>query len=194
MIFLPDPVYNPNFQSEITSQTKLAQGVPIVKFLGAKGNRTQFERVTQDRFQIARNLYLHAELIKKTLGNSDFSKNRLVIAEGIYVPAGAETVSSGSISDLKQTGRAVAYELYGANGKIDFAKSFELAVFWKDYCNYDKITLDYDTFDPSGEINCQVVLTMPNVPTSFDVSFARKVETTFNTKLQSQNELVEILV
>lgn len=194
MIFLPDPVYNPNFQSEITAQTKLAQGIPIVKFLGAKGNRTQFERVTQDRFQIARNLYLHAELIKKTLANSDFSRNRLVIAEGIYVPAGAETVSSGSISDLKQTGRAVAYELYGANGKIDFAKSFELAVFWKDYCDYDKIVLDYDTFDPSGEINCQIVVSMPNVPTSFDVSFARKVETTFNTKLQSQNELVEILV
>lgn len=194
MIYLPDPIYNPNFLNDINSSTKLGPGISIIKFLGAKGSRLQFERIKFDKFQIARNLYLHAELIKKTTVNSDFDDYRLVVAEGIYVPAEKETVTTQSVNDLKQSGRAVVYQLYGTNGKIDFSKSFDLAVYWKDYCDYEKIILDYDTYDPSGEPSCQIVAIMPNVPESFDISFQRKVETTFNTKLQSSNELVEILL
>jgi len=194
MIYLPDPIYNPNFLNDINSSTKLGPGISIIKFLGAKGSRLQFERIKFDKFQIARNLYLHAELIKKTIVNSDFDDYRLVVAEGIYVPAEKETVTAQSVNDLKQSGRAVVYQLYGTNGKIDFSKSFDLAVYWKDYCDYEKIILDYDTYDPSGEPSCQIVAVMPNVPESFDISFQRKVETTFNTKLQSSNELVEILL
>jgi len=194
MIYLPDPIYNPNFFNDINSSTKLGPGISIIKFLGAKGSRLQFERIKFDKFQIARNLYLHAELIKKTTVNSDFDDYRLVVAEGIYVPAEKETVTAQSVNDLKQSGRAVVYQLYGTNGKIDFSKSFDLAVYWKDYCDYEKIILDYDTYDPSGEPSCQIVAVMPNVPESFDISFQRKVETTFNTKLQSSNELVEILL
>jgi len=194
MIYLPDPIYNPNFFSDITANTQLATGVPIVKFLGARGSRVQFERIKTDKKQLARNLYLHAELMKKTLLTSEFSEHRLTVAEGVYVPAEKETVTPDSTNDLKQTGRAVVYQLYGVNGKIDFSKSFDLAVFWKDYCDYNKIILDYDTYDPNGEISCQIVVEMPNVPESFDIFFGRKVETRFNTKLQSQNELVEILV
>jgi len=194
MIYLPDPVYNPNFASDITANTQLAAGVPIVKFLGARGSRVQFERIKTDKDQLARNLYLHAELIKKTTANSDFDQHRLTVAEGVYVAAEKETVTSNSTNDLKQTGRAVVYQLYGTNGKIDFAKSYDLAVFWKDYCDYDKLILDYDTYDPSGNPSCQIVVEMPNVPESFDISFKRNVETTFNTKLQSKNELVEILL
>jgi len=194
MIYLPDPIYNPNFLNDINSSTKLGPGISIIKFLGAKGSRLQFERIKFDKFQIARNLYLHAELIKKTIVNSDFDDYRLVVAEGIYVPAEKETVTTQSVNDLKQSGRAVVYQLYGTNGKIDFSKSFDLAVYWKDYCDYEKIILDYDTYDPSGEPSCQIVAVMPNVPESFDISFQRKVETTFNTKLQSSNELVEILL
>jgi len=133
-------------------------------------------------------------LIKKTTANSDFDQHRLTVAEGVYVAAEKETVTSNSTNDLKQTGRAVVYQLYGTNGKIDFAKSYDLAVFWKDYCDYDKLILDYDTYDPSGNPSCQIVVEMPNVPESFDISFKRNVETTFNTKLQSKNELVEILL
>lgn len=194
MIYLPDPLYNPNFLQDVTASTKLGQGISITKFLGAKGSRMQFERIAFDKFQLARNLYLHAELINKTRANSDFDDYRLVVAEGIYVPAKTEVVTSQSVNDFKQSGRAVVYQLYGTNGKIDFSKSFDLAVYWKDYCDYEKIILDYDTYDPSGEPSCQIVVIMPNVPESFDISFKRKVETTFNTKLQSSNELVEFLI
>ena len=194
MIYLVDPHYNPNFQTEISSATLLGPGIPVAKFLGARGSRTQFERITQDRAQIARNLYLHAELMRKTKANTDFQDIRLVVLEGLYVPAEKETVTPKSVNDLKQTGQAVVYQVVGKNGKPDFAKSFDVAVYWKDYCDFEKIILDYDTYDPSGEVSCQIVVVMPQVPTSFSVTFAGEVETRFNTKLQSANELVELLV
>ena len=56
MIILPDPVYNPNFLSSITSSTKLGPGVTLAKFLGAPGSRLQFERISGDKNQIARNI------------------------------------------------------------------------------------------------------------------------------------------
>jgi hypothetical protein len=194
MIYLVDPSYNPNFVDEITNTTMLAPGISVAKFLGARGSRNQFERVSADKAQIARNLYLHAELIKKTSANSEFDDYRLVVSEGIYVPAIDETVSVDSINDYRQTGKAIVYQLIGTNGKVDFSKTYDLAVYWKDYCDYDKLILDYDTYDPSGQASSQIVVIMPTVPTSFDITFQGRIETRFNTNLQSANELVEILL
>jgi hypothetical protein len=194
MIYLVDPSYNPNFVDEITNTTILAPGISVAKFLGARGSRNQFERVSADKAQIARNLYLHAELIKKTSANSEFDDYRLVVSEGIYVPAIDETVSGDSINDYRQTGKAIVYQLIGTNGKVDFSKTYDLAVYWKDYCDYDKLILDYDTYDPSGQASSQIVVIMPTVPTSFDITFQGRIETRFNTNLQSANELVEILL
>ena len=194
MIYLVDPSYNPNFVDEMTNTTMLAPGISVAKFLGARGSRNQFERVSADKAQIARNLYLHAELIKKTSANSEFDDYRLVVSEGIYVPAIDETVSVDSINDYRQTGKAIVYQLIGTNGKVDFSKTYDLAVYWKDYCDYDKLILDYDTYDPSGQASSQIVVIMPTVPTSFDITFQGRIETRFNTNLQSANELVEILL
>jgi len=66
-------------------------------------------------------------------------------------------------------------------------------LFWKDYIDYDKLTLDYDTLDPNGDLTCQIVLEMPEVPPSFEVSFAYNIETTYNGELQAKNEILEIL-
>ena len=99
----------------------------------------------------------------------------------------------GSINDLRRTGRAIGYQLIDKNGKTDPRKSFDLAVVWKDYLDYDKLTLDYDTFDPSGALTCSIVLEMPEVPTSWDVSYRYGLETTYNGALQTVNELLEIL-
>ena len=59
---VPDPVYNPNNAPFISSGTKLARGVSIGKFLGAVGEKTNLNHITNDadRLQIARQLYLHA--------------------------------------------------------------------------------------------------------------------------------------
>lgn len=194
MIYLVDPTYNPNFAGTITAKTKLAPGVSVAKFLGARGSRNQLERISGDLNQIARNLYLHAELLRRTALNDDFQEVRVSVAEGLYVPALTETPTPDSVNDYKQTGRAVVYQVIGQNGKIDIPKTYDLAVYWKDYCDYEKIILDYDTFDPSGDVFAQIVVVMPNAPQTFDLTFQGRIETRFNTKLQSSNELIEILV
>lgn len=242
MKILVDPQYNPEFQSSITSATKLGPGITCAKFLGAKGSRTQFEKLYGDNFfgaadrrQIARNLVLHAQAMMTVVGNPAFYAYRLIVSEGIYepnpiyevqeMPAGSEDEakkmareadggsygkgpdgwiakipvyqgerpSSNSVNDLRRTGRAIVYQLIDKNGKTDSQKTFDLAVFWKDYINYDKLTLDYDTFDPNGELTCQIILEMPKVPESWDVSFSYNIETTYNGELQAKNELLEIL-
>lgn len=242
MKILVDPQYNPELISRITSETKLAPGITCAKFLGAKGSRTQFEKLYRqdffgsvDRKEVARNLVLHANAMNMVTGNLDFSQHRLIVSDGIYEPnpdfeiselnAGTEkaaknlakqfprgsygkgpdgwiarvplytgeTPSSGSINDLRRTGRTIGYQLIDKNGKTDPRKSFDLAVFWKDYLDYDKLTLDYDTFDPSGELTCSIILEMPEVSTSWEVSYRYGLETTYNGALQTVNELLEIL-
>ena len=71
MIIVVDPVFNPNKQSSISASTKLGPGVTIAKFLGAYGDRTAFNHVgsNDDRKQIARQLYLQAEMMRVIQGN-----------------------------------------------------------------------------------------------------------------------------
>lgn len=192
MIYLVDPVYNPQFRSSINSSTKLAPGITCAKFLGSPGTRTQFEQISADRTQVARNLYLHAQAMRAIIENSDFNNHRIIVAEGIYKPAQYETPSG--INELKQDGRAVVYQLIGKDGKIDHRKSYDLALYWKDFLKFDKLVLDYDTYDPNGELSTQIVLIMPMVNETFDIAFKREVETVYNGKLQSKNELLEILI
>lgn len=242
MQLLVDPQYNPEFQEEITSATKLGPGITCAKFLGARGSRTQFKKLyaksffgAADRKQIARNLVPHAHAIQTFYANDFFSQHRLIVAEGLYEPnpkfeisevPAADEASARKLAklndggtygqgpdgwiaripiyvgerptpecpnDLKRDGRCVVYQVIDKNGKTDPSMTFDLAVFWKDYIGYDKLTLDYDTFDPNGDMTCQIVLEMPTVPTSFDVTFKYDLETTFNSELQAKNELLEIL-
>lgn len=97
------------------------------------------------------------------------------------------------INALKRTGQAIVYQLIDRDGLTDESKTFELAVYWKDYIDYDKIILDYDTYDLSGRLTSQIVLQMPEVPYSFDVSFSKQLETRFNGELQTKADLVEVL-
>lgn len=193
MIYIVDPIYNPNFQSSISSATKLGPGITCAKFLGAAGSRVQFEQLDVDRKLVARQLYLQAEAIRAVHNNPDFNDNRLIVAEGVYKPAINESVTSGSINDYKKTGRAIVYQLMNTAGDIDIEKSFDLAVYWKDYVDFDELILDYDTYDPSGKLSCQLILTMPVANETFDISFQRKIKTEMNGTLLSLNELIEVL-
>lgn len=93
----------------------------------------------------------------------------------------------------RRTGEAIVYQLIDRKGNTDPIKTFDLAVYWKDFYNYDLLTLDYDTFDINGKLTCQIVIETPKVPESYDVSFRYKIETRYNGALQSANELLEIL-
>lgn len=193
MIVLVDPVYNPEFQSEITSATKLGPGITIAKFLGAYGDRTSFNHVSgkSSRLQIARNLYLHAEAMRIINANTEnFNDVRLIVSEGIV---DLKSVDLGDeIMGKKGNGRLVYYQVIDKNGNIDLEKTFDVAEYWKDYINFGTIYLDYDNYNVDGSVTGQVGLEFPNVPSTFDISFDKNVETYFNNELMSKNELVEI--
>lgn len=198
MIIVPDQNFNPNFVDTIDSGTKLAPGVSISKFLGTKGDPcslTTIDKYKDDqdaRKQLARNLYLHAELFRSINGNVDFFKDiRLVVVEGVYRGGPTETIA-GENKD-KQDGKLVVYRCIDENGQIDYERTFDLAEYWKDYTQYDKLMLEYDQWAPDGKLNAQVAVLMPEVPESFDVSFGKQVETRFNGQLLSKNELLEVL-
>ena len=137
---LSDPKYDPSKTGGgISSGTKLGPGITCAKFLGARGSRTNFEKhdaVNPDRLQIAKNLYLHAEAIQTIYNNFEFADHRLTVSDGIYTPVGNESPSG--INALRITGEAIGYQLINKVGKTDSSKSFDLAVYWKDYIDYEK--------------------------------------------------------
>ena len=206
MKLLIDPKYDPTGK-EVTSKLHLGPGITLAKFLGARGSRTQIKKLYNESFngppdldQIARNLVLHANILQSISGNMIFANHRLTVSEGIYEPNPAFDLSGNYIGErpsdilkLRRTGQAVVYQLIDRAGKTDPVKTFDLAVYWKDYIDYDKLTLDYDTFDPNGSLTCQIVLETPEVPPSFEVSYRYDLETKFNGELQTRNELLEIL-
>jgi hypothetical protein len=120
-----------------------------------------------------------------------FKDVRLIVTEGVYRGGPIETVAGDNLT--KQEGRLVVYKVIDEEGKIDYERTFDLAVFWKDYMNYDKLSLEYDMWNPNGVLNAQIAVETPKVPESFDVSFGGKVQTNFNGSLLSADELTEVL-
>mgnify|MGYP001368684478 FL=1 len=193
MIIVVDPVFNPNKQSSISASTKLGPGVTIAKFLGAYGDRTAFNHVgsNDDRKQIARQLYLQAEMMRVIQGNIElFNDVRLIVSEGIYREGPTETLAGDT--SKKNKGELVYYQVINKNGIIDFEKTFDIAEYWKDYTNFDELRLDYDTYNPDGSLTVSIGVLMPTVDEGFNVNFKNDVKTFFNNSLQSADELVEI--
>lgn len=194
MKYVPDPYYNPDFQPEITSRTKLGPGISMAKFLGGYGDAVtlNFIPTDEERKRIARQLLLQADaMLTITRENLQFSEYRLLVAEGLYRPEPGEVLDVDGVNYLMKDGRAVAYELLNQDGSIDPEKTFDLAVFWKDNLNFDKLILDYDTYDPNGSLNVQIILIMPKIISPWTVEYSNTIETRFNNFVQSTNELVE---
>ena len=102
MMILVDPVFNPNGVDNVSSATKLGPGVTIAKFLGAYGDRTAFNHVgsNDERKQIARQLYLQAEMMRVIQGNIDlFNDVRLIVSEGIYRAGPSETLVDDTLAE-----------------------------------------------------------------------------------------------
>lgn len=198
MIIIPDQKYNPNFIDHVHSGTKLAPGVSIAKFLGTRGNPASLSTIFKYRFdqnsrkQLARNLYFHAELYRMINGNTDFFKDvRLSVVEGVYRGGPLEKVANEN--QKKQDGLLIGYTLIDEAGTVDLERIFDLAEYWKDYANYEKLILEYDNWNPNGELYGQVTIEMPVIPETFDVEFGMKVETRYNGQLLATNELIEVL-
>lgn len=197
MIYTPDPQYNPDNQSVINARTRLAPGISMARFLGGYGDKQTMNHVTSktERLKLAKQYYLQAQVIQVVSEDTsgDFADYRLTVAEGLYRPAPSETLDVGSTNYFMANGQAVVYELIDEEGNNAYEKTFDLAVYLKDNVEFDKMILDYDSYDPSGELNAQIVVIMPKIRHPWVVTFANKVETQFNNYVQSTNELVEIL-
>jgi len=185
--------YNPDNQEVITHSTLLGKGIPISKFTGSVGNKTTLNHITtqDEKKQIARNLYVQSQVIKNFYALDIFKNYNLVVAEGLY-QAGPDETPTG-FNDLAQTGRAVAYEVYSADGVIALDKLYDYAEFLKDTFSYDKIGLAYDTYNKNGRVHGQLIVEIPTIPSSFTATFSMKLETTFNGEIQSSSDLVEIV-
>lgn len=192
-----DPSFDPNKASTIDASTILGKGIRLAKFLGALGEKVTLSHIPtiKEKYAIARQFALQAMAVKTVNENSgEFKDHRLVVVEGLYKKADGETLTPGSLNDRATRGEVVVYELHDASGKLDFDKTFELATYWKDSLQFDKLTLSYDTFDPSGELTVQLILTMPPIDENYNVTtgkFSNQIETLFNNKTQG-NELIEI--
>ena len=193
----PDPNFNPNREAFITSSTKLGRGITMAKFLGGRGDKVTLDHITSDaeRHAIARQFYLQAEALKSVQNDHSgrFKDHRMVVVEGLYRKGPSETLVAGGHNDLATKGAVVVYELLGANGQPDLLKTFDLAVHLKDNLFYDKLTLDYDKFDPSGVLNAQIIIQMPIVAEDYSCSYKMDIATLFNTKPQATKEFIEIL-
>lgn len=192
-----DPMFDPSKATEITPQTALGKGITLAKFLGGIGEKVTLAHIPtlEEKYNIARQFALQAPAVSMILNDrGPFKNHRLVIVEGLYKKHDTETLTTGSFNERATRGEVVVYELHDANGKPDPEKTFELATLWKDSIQFDKLTLWYDSFDPSGELACQIILTMPPVDAKYNVKtgrFANQIETRFNNKVQG-HDLIEI--
>ena len=197
---IPDAQYDPTFQPEITRRTRLAQSITLSKFLGSYGDPTSINHLTTgDKLLLAKQYYLHAQVMQTInsspglRGAKGFEKFRLVVSEGYYREGPTENLDvTDGINYLKTNGRAVVYELIGEDGQIAFDKTFDLAVYLKNNINYDKIILNYDSYDPNGKLHVDIVLVMPEIIAPWSVTYNEVIETRFNNAVQATGEFLEV--
>ena len=144
---------------------------------------------------LARNLQIHAWYLEVVNGGSIFDHNlfELRVQRGVYTPGPTESSTSGSINQLSQLGKAVVYEFVNkGTGVIDNRKTYELAMYLKDFLPFDKLILDFDTFDPSGKMQAAIIIQTPDIPANYSgLKFANSVETRFNNKVVATGSLID---
>jgi hypothetical protein len=197
--FYIDGKYNPLFQDSITSKTKLAPGITMATFLGGVGDPVTLTHILEEneRLILAKQYALHANAMKTINGAEavdEFKDFRLQVVEGLYRPEDSEDLDiSDGVNYLMSKGRAVVYELIDLRGDIAVEKTFNLAIYWKDNLNFDKMILDYDNYNPDNSLNAQIILIMPEVIPPWSVTYSNKIETRYNNINQVTGELLEVL-
>lgn len=192
-----------NALSDITSHTVLNKPITMARFIGANDAGSFKSLSLDDKKQIAKNYLVQTHITKHAMGTSGkFSNYKLKAVEGFYAKelygkggaAGLETeiLTTDGLLDLRNKGRAVVYELYGPDGKMDPEVTFDLACDISEIGLFDKLTLDYDTFNPDGSMNVQIIIETPLVTKPEKITFKRIVQTKFNNSLQSTDSLVEL--
>lgn len=192
---LPDVDHNPLSSGQpITSSTRLASNITMARFLGTQDDPTTLNHIRDEnaRQQLAKYYYLHARIMQTILEDNDaFANYTLAVTEGLYRPGPQETITAGSLNELKSVGRAVAYVLLDASGQPNLTKLVDLVVYWKDTINFDRMILSYDTID--CVLNGRVIIVLPEINDNWEGTYNFQVTTELNNHLLSQGEIVEVL-
>ena len=202
----PEARFKNNMSGIITQKTLINHDTSVGKFVGFD-DHGEFNKLSNaDKQQIAKNYFVISELMK-LISNSnhhptELENHSLIVVEGYYAPEKygigslekrqTEVLTANSTLDMRSKGRAVVFELRDQKGKVDKEATFELAKIWSDAGTFDKLTLDYDTYDPNGELNVQIIIEVPNITSYSNIKFTRNVQTLFNNNVQSNDALVEI--
>lgn len=143
------------------------------------------------RRQLARNFQLHAYYLSLINSGIIFDQNLYTfkVERGYYNPGPSEKPSAGSLNDLATKGRCVVYQLVNkSTQEVEVSKTYDLALYLKDYILFDKLILDYDTYDPSGVMTAHIIITTPNMPETYqNPSYTNAIETRNNGKVISSD-------
>ena len=202
----PEARFKNNMSGIITQKTLINHDTSVGKFVGFD-DHGEFNKLSNaNKQQIAKNYFVISELMKLISNTNhhptELENHSLIVVEGYYAPEKygigslekrqTEVLTANSTLDMRSKGRAAVFELRDQKGKVDKEATFELAKIWSDAGTFDKLTLDYDTYDPNGELNVQIIIEVPNITSYSNIKFARNVQTLFNNNVQSNDALVEI--
>lgn len=203
---IPELKFKNNILGTVNTSTLINHNTSIGKFIGTD-DHGKFNALTNTvKQQIAKNYFIMSELMK-TIANSnhtptEFENYSVKVVEGYYSPETygigppgklqEETLTANGILDLRNKGRALVFEVHDQAGNIDLDTSFDLAKAWSEVGYFDKLTLDYDSYDPFGDLNAQIIVEIPDITSFTDIRFKRQVQTLYNNNVQSNDALVEI--
>ena len=203
---VPELKFKNNILGTVTTNTLINHDTSIGRFIGTD-DHGKFNALTNaNKSQLAKNYFVMSEMMKVVSNSNhtptEFESYSLEVIEGYYAPETygigppgklqEEKLTANSILDLRNKGRALVFELRDQKGKIDLEATFALAIAWSEVGYFDKLTLDYDSYDPFGDLNVQLILEIPNITSFTDIRFKRNVQTLFNNNVQSNDALVEI--
>lgn len=149
------------------------------------------------RRQVARNLQIHAWYMKvvNDLEAYDLNDFALTVVSGLYRHEGSSNPpEEGSINFLAQSGRAITYRVVNRRSfNLAPEMTFDVALFIKNFLPFERLILDYDTYDPSGQMASNITIVTPEIPADYvSATFSNEVETRFNGELFSAGELAEL--
>lgn len=187
--------FNPSRHTSILPSTPLSDTVTLARFLGGYYDPANINHITdiETRRQILRNLLIHTQLINLFNSLESMSGHNLVIAEGLYRSQPSETITADSILDLRQTGRAILYEIHtNTTGQNSPDKLFDFARLCKNSIFFEELSIRYDTFNTTGKQSVVLAVVVPTIPVSMSATYSMKLSTYYNEVLQSNQSLVEM--
>jgi len=203
---IPELKFKNNILGTINTNTLINHDTSIGRFIGVDDHGKFDSLSNTNKIQLAKNYFVMSEMMKVVSNSNhtptEFETYSLDVVEGYYAPETygigppgklqEEKLTANSILDLRNKGRALVFELRDQKGNIDLEATFDLAIAWSEVGYFDKLTLDYDSYDPFGDLNAQLILEIPNITSFTDIRFKRNVQTLFNNNVQSNDALVEI--